>query len=89
MLNCGKLTLAKFYRESAQEPSQSAEDQCFYQAYNVEHLPTFQADAVNGEEDGDAAVDGHGQSEEEEPQAVSQAHAVVDVGLIQFFNTAQ
>ena len=44
--------------------------------------PSVVPDAVEGEEDGDGAVDGDGERVEKEPAAIPQAHAVVDVGAV-------
>ena len=58
---------------------------------SVEKFPTGQVqdcvilripDAVEGEEDGDGAVDCDGEREQQEPAAVPQPNAVVDVGAV-------
>ena len=39
-------------------------------------------DAVKGKEDGDGAIDGDGEREQEEPTTIPQSHAVVDVWTV-------
>ena len=58
------------YSESREKPSKSAEDESLDEADDVEQLPAFHVDAVDGKEDGDGAVDRHGQREHKEPPTI-------------------
>ena len=58
------------YSESREKPSKTTEDESLDEADDVEQLPAFHVDAVDGEEDGDRAVDGDGQREHKEPPTI-------------------
>ena len=58
------------YSEAGEKPAKSAKDESLDEADDVKQLPAFHVDAVDGEEDGNRAVDGHGQCEHKEPSAI-------------------
>ena len=58
------------YSEAREKPAQATEDESLDEADDVEQLPAFHVDAVDGEEDGDRAVDRHGQREHKEPSTI-------------------
>lgn len=70
------------HSKSWEEPAQPTEDESLDKTDDVEKSPALDCDAVAGEEDGDGAIHGDGESEDEEPAAVTEAHAVVDVGAV-------
>jgi len=68
--------------ESWEKPSKTAEDERFDKTDDVEKLPTLNIDAVDGKEDGDGAVDRHGQGEHKEPATIPESNTVVDIGAV-------
>ena len=58
------------HSESREKPAKTAEDKSLNEADDVEQLPAFHVDAVDGEEDGDRTVDRHGQREHKEPSTI-------------------
>ena len=56
-----------FYRETRQEPSKSAENECLNEPDYVEEFPSLQTDAVTRKENCDGTVDGNTQSKNEKP----------------------
>ena len=58
------------YSESREKPSKTSEDESLDEADDVEQLPAFHIDAVDGKEYGDGTVDGDGQREHKEPSTI-------------------
>ena len=58
------------YSEAREKPAKAAEDKSLDETDDVEQLPAFHVDAVDGEEDGDRAVDRYRQREHKEPPTI-------------------
>lgn len=56
-----------FHRESGEQPAEATEYEGLDESDDVQEPPALHGDAVAGEEDGDGAVDRHGESEHQEP----------------------
>ena len=68
--NSGIYKVKVTYSEAREKPAQATEDESLDEADDVEQLPAFHVDAVDGEEDGNGAVDCHGQCKHKEPSAI-------------------
>ena len=58
------------YSEAREKPTKATENKSLNETDDIEQLPAFNVDAVDGKEDGNGAVDCHGQCKHKEPSAI-------------------